>query len=125
MLTLTFTAHLEPDGRLAVICHDDMADIATAPLEPFLEKHADLVKNVKRKLLQYAQSLFRPDEVSAEDEQSRPSDTFPITDNGFPIIPDMEDLNGLRKKDLELKLRTYLGQHYRLFLLVSLIRDAD
>lgn len=35
-----------------------------------------------------------------------------ITENGFPIVPDVDDWSKLRKKDLELIIRTYLGRHY-------------
>ena len=116
MLTLTFTAHVEPDGRMAVICHDDMADMVKMPVESFVDKQADLVKNMKRKLLQYAQTLLRPAEGVVEDEASGPVDTFLMTDSGFPILSDVMDLNGLRQKDLAQMLRTYLGQHYSWFI---------
>ncbi len=127
-LVLIFTVHTNPDGRLVVDRFERIADMMGVSSSPFVDLHKDKVDEMKRNLMDYVKTLRQQkgeDATGGGESSSLPAgDRLPadtslpngmqvkITGNGFPIVPDVDDWSKLRKKDLELILRTYLGRHY-------------
>ena len=127
-LVLIFTVHTNSDGRLVVDRFEHIADMMGVSTSPFVDLHKDKVDNMKRNLMDYVKNLWQQkgEDVTGGGESSSlpaggglPADTslpdgmqVKITENGFPIVPDVDDWSKLRKKNLKLILQTYLGRHY-------------
>jgi hypothetical protein len=136
-LVLIFTVHTNPDGRLVVDRFERIADMMGVNTSPFVELHKDKVDEMKRNLMDYVKTVRQlkgPDKPgSGEASTLSADDGLPAADNlladtglpadiqiltspsGYPLVPDVDDVDDwdkLRKKDLELILRTYLGRHY-------------
>lgn len=100
-----------------------MASNVNRPKRPFLDTYPDLVQTVQVKCLEYVKDLLAdprsaatateglPQPITSQPSDQRGPREFDIQD-GFPVMPDIQIDDKLKKEDYEELLRRYLTTHY-------------
>ena len=120
---LAIAAYTEPDGRLCIDPYDKIAETMNVPSPTFLALHKDKMDEIKRLLMDYVKNLRDQRSKTFIDQnndgtagkQISTNWEVKISDSGYPILPSIGTLDVLRKGELDIIVRTFLGSHYSAF----------
>lgn len=112
---LTFAIYTTRDGRMAVESYDRIAKVMDVHTEPFTVRYKEKVMELKRLLMTYVKDLRQQRLANHETcGVSRTAGDYEVrlTDSGYPLLPTNDQLDNLRKGELDAILRSYLTCHY-------------
>lgn len=94
---------------------DRMAELSQGATESFSEMYPELLNDLQDKVLQYVAQLRNPGAATTSliPPSMPPSLAKEIrTEEGFPLMPEINANNKVKKEDLEELIRRYLSAHY-------------
>ena len=118
---LNFAVYAQPDGHLVIDPYDHIAKVMGVQTTTFISLHKNKVNEIMRLLMDYVKSVRQSRIVNERLNGSQVNEVplereVKLSDSGFPLIPSIDHFDNLRKAELDIILRAFLGCHYSAYL---------